>query len=157
MLRSVRSMPRTALTALALLGCSSTSDPGDPGGKDASEASNCFTCSDATIPDDAPLGVQVKGKIDQICANADGCHGMGTGGMGLTPGNEFTQMINVTSAENPPMKRVLPFDPAQSYVYVKLACDGGIPEGGCMPLSTGFDPKLAQLFHDWIEAGAPTQ
>jgi hypothetical protein len=63
-------------------------------------------------------------------------------------------MINVTCMEEPPLLRVRPGDPANSYVFRKLACEGGI-EGGCMPLSSGFDPKLAQLFHDWIEAGAP--
>jgi hypothetical protein len=51
---------------------------------------------------------------------------------------------------------VAPGDPDHSYVYKKLACEGGI-DGGCMPLSTGFDPKLALLFREWIEAGAPTQ
>jgi hypothetical protein len=113
-----------------------------------------FVCGDAA--DDEPLALQVKGKIDQICSNVDGCHGAGAGMMGLTPGNEFLPMINVVSFEMKPMLRVAPGDPADSYVYKKLACEGGI-EGGCMPLSTGFDPKLARLFHDWIEAGAPTQ
>jgi hypothetical protein len=156
----VRSL--AALVAgLAVVGCSSSdgggtvdaSTPSDAGGD---EGVGCLFCSDASI--DAPLGVRVKGKIDQICANADGCHGQGAAGMGLSPGAEFDAMINVTSTENAPMKRVLPGDPDNSYVYVKLACDGGIPDGfACMPLSTGFDPELAQLFHDWIEAGAPTQ
>jgi hypothetical protein len=55
------------------------------------------------------------------------------------------------------MKRVLPGDPAQSYVFIKLSCDGGIPDGfSCMPPGAP-EPRLARLFHDWIEAGAPTQ
>jgi hypothetical protein len=149
-----------ALLGLVALGCS----PSDGSGTDAAappdaggdEGIGCLFCSDATI--DAPIEIRVKGKIDQICASVDGCHGQGTGGMSLIPGAEFDAMINVTSTENPPMKRVLPGDPDNSYVYVKLRCDGGIPDGfACMPLSTGFDPQLAQLFHDWIEAGAPTQ
>jgi hypothetical protein len=153
----LRSRPLLGIVAIAVAGCSSTSEPGGPAdGGAGSEGSPCLFCSDATIADDAPLALQVKGKVDQICANPDGCHGGGAP-MGLTVGHEFDQMIGVTSSENPPMKRVQPFDPAQSYVFIKLACDGGIVDGGCMPLSTGFDPKLAQLFHDWIEAGAPTQ
>jgi hypothetical protein len=77
--------------------------------------------------------------------------------MALTPGHEFDSMIDVTSTENPPMKRVLPGDPAQSYVFIKLSCDGGIPDGfSCMPPGAP-EPRLARLFHDWIEAGAPTQ
>jgi hypothetical protein len=106
-------------------------------------------------PDAAPLALRVRGKIDQICANADGCHGQGAGGMGLSGGAEFDAMINVPSTERPPMLRVKPGDPLQSYVYLKLWCDGGI-DGGCMPLSSGSSAALAQLFHDWIEAGAPT-
>lgn len=147
-----------ALGALAALlpACSSTSEPsGEP--RDAGpEAVGCLFCSDAT--DDAPLAVQVKGKIDEICANVDGCHGESEGHMPLNPGSEFDAMIGVESFENPPMLRVLPGNPLQSYVFLKLWCDGGIPDGeACMPYGSPPDPKLAQLFHDWIEAGAPTQ
>jgi hypothetical protein len=143
-----------ALGVLGLVACSPTTPSAGPPKDGGDEGVACLFCSDAT--DDAPLSVQVKGKIDQICSNVDGCHGDGAGGMGLAPGNEFDPMINVTSTENPPMKRVLPGDPLQSYVFIKLRCEGGIPEGGCMPLGAP-DPQLAQLFHDWIEAGAPTQ
>jgi hypothetical protein len=139
---------------VGLCACS-PSNGGSDAAPDAGDGGTaCLFCSDAT--DDATLTVRVKGKIDQICANVDGCHGGGAP-MGLSPGGgEFDAMVNVTSSENPPMKRVLPGDPEHSYVYLKLWCDGGI-DGGCMPLSTGPDPTLARLFHDWIEAGAPTQ
>jgi len=147
-----------ALLLSGMAGCSpgsSSEATGDAGHGDASDAGvGCLFCSDAT--DDASLEVQVQGKIDQICANVDGCHGEGAGGMGLTSGHEFDAMVNVTSTENPPMKRVLPGNPAQSYVLIKLACEGGIVDGGCMPLGSPTDPALVKLFHDWIEAGAPT-
>jgi hypothetical protein len=142
------------LGALATGGCSS-------GGEGPSDASTdegggfCLTCaSDVSI--DAPPLVRVRGEIDQVCSNADGCHGDGAGNMGLTPGNEFAAMINVASSEMPTLKRVLPGDPEHSYVYLKVACEGGIIDK-CMPLSSGFDPRIKQMFHDWIEAGAPTQ
>jgi hypothetical protein len=142
------------LSALGLIACSGA--PGDHSMTDGGDTGTpCLSCSDASAIDEAPLSVQVKGKIDQICSN-EGCHGSGAGGMGLSPGREWGTMINVESMENPPMLRVLPGDPAQSYVYVKLRCDGGIPQGACMPLGAP-DPALAKLFHDWIEAGAPTQ
>jgi hypothetical protein len=149
---------------LSLAGCSPSAD--DPGGEadaaltDAStDASTdaavaCLVCGDAT--EELPDWVRVKGEVVRVCSNSDNCHGSGAGGMGLSPGHEFDTMIDVTSFENPPMKRVLPGDPAQSYVYLKLACDGGI-YGACMPNGATFDPQLARLFHDWIEAGAPTQ
>ena len=143
----------SALTALGLLACSPSSESSGTPTDGGDEGVACLFCSDAS--EDAPLNIQVRGKIDQICSN-DGCHGNSAGNMGLTPGHEFDAMINVTSFENPPMLRVLPGDPLQSYVFIKLRCEGGIPDGeACMPLGSP-DPHLAQLFHDWIEAGAPT-
>jgi hypothetical protein len=139
------------------LDASSADAPLDAPGLDAgNDGTPCLLCSDASF--DAPLSVLVQIRIDQICANVDGCHGQGAGGMSLVAGAEFDAMVGVPSTENPPMKRVAPGDPQNSYVFVKLACDGGIPAGtACMPLSAGFDPQLVKLFHDWIEAGAPTQ
>jgi hypothetical protein len=140
-----------SMLAVGLVACS----PANPARTDDGDAGvGCLFCSDAT--DDAPLAVQAKGTIDQICSNIE-CHGAAAGGMALTPGHEFDAMINVTSTENPPMLRVAPGDPAHSYVFIKLACEGGIPDGfACMPLNAP-DPRIARLFHDWIEAGAPTQ
>ena len=152
-----------ALGVLGLLACSpatpSAGPPTDAGApRDAAEEGvPCLFCSDA--PDERSLELKVKDEIDQVCASTDGCHGgSGQGHMVLGPGAEFDAMINVVSFENPPMMRVLPGDPLQSYVYIKLRCEGGIPDGdACMPFGSPTDPKLVQLFHDWIEAGAPTQ
>jgi hypothetical protein len=124
---------------------------------DADGGSVCqgFCNLDATF--DGPLLLQVKDRIDRICANADGCHGGGTAGMMvLVPGHEFETMIDVVSFEMPPMLRVAPGDPENSYVYKKLACEGGIVLS-CMPLGFGLDPNTVRIFHDWIEAGAPTE
>lgn len=153
------------LVGLALLGCS-----GGGASQDAADAAvdaavdapadataegvGCLFCSDAT--EDVSDLVRVKGVIDQVCSNIE-CHGGGVEGMGLTPGHEFDAMIDVPSTEVPPMLRVLPGDPAHSYVFIKLACEGGIPDAyACMPLGAP-DPRIAKVFHDWIEAGAPTQ
>jgi hypothetical protein len=102
---------------------------------------------------DASPAEQVRGIVDQICSNADGCHGQGAGGMSLSVGSEFASMIGVASSERPDLLRVHPGDPVASYVYLKLRCDGGI-DGGCMPLGSP-DPTLAPIFAAWIEAGAP--
>jgi hypothetical protein len=104
---------------------------------------------------DVSLVVRVRGLL-QICANPDGCHGAGAGNLGISSGSEFTSLIDVPSWEVPSLYRVKPGDPARSYVYMKLACEGGI-EGGCMPPGGGLSPAQVQVFHDWIEAGAPTQ
>jgi len=151
-----------ALGVLGLLACSpatpSVGPPTDAGtpGDATDEGVPCLFCSDAT--DDRPLGVQVKAEIDRVCSSTDGCHGAGEGQMLLLPGEEFDAMINVVSFEDPPMLRVLPGDPLESYVFIKVRCEGGIPDGeACMPRGALTDPRLVQLFHDWIEAGAPTQ
>ncbi|HEX3343826.1 MAG TPA: hypothetical protein VHS09_04600 [Polyangiaceae bacterium] len=151
------------ITGLVLVGCTSTGaapdDTPDASPDAAADATTdatygCLVCGDAT--EELPDWVRVEGEIDRVCSSADNCHGSGAGGMGLSPGHEFGTLIDVVSTENPPMKRVSPGDPANSYVYLKLACEGGI-EGACMPFEGAKDPALARLFHDWIESGAPTQ
>ena len=146
------------LLALLLAGCSSPqatpavgSDASGDAGLDA--GGSCFFCGDARVDTDASLASQVQGVVDQICSNADGCHGQSSGGMSLSVGNEFSAMIGVLSTERPDLLRVRPGDPLQSYVYLKLWCDGGI-DGGCMPKDAP-EPSLAPLFFAWIEAGAP--
>jgi hypothetical protein len=153
----VRSLARLACLFLpATASCSSPRATEDAGGSDAAAPDAgvpCF-CSDATY--DVPSVVAVRGAIDQICSSTDGCHGTSNGGhLYLSVGNEFQPLIDVPSFEEPWLLRVDPGHPDRSYVYMKLACEGGI-EGGCMPLGSGGDPRLARIFHDWIEAGAPT-
>lgn len=146
----------TLALVLTLGGCSAAGSDGPAGSRpDASDGSaGCLICgSDAAS--DAPLALQVRGVLDQVCGNTDGCHGAGAGNLGILNGSEFANLIDVTSSENPPMKRVAPGDPAQSYVYLKLACNGGIIDA-CMPLGAP-NAATAALFHEWIEAGAPTR
>jgi hypothetical protein len=112
-------------------------------------------CIDSTAYDGPALPF-VKDKIDRICSNADGCHGACQATMCLSPAAEFDAMINVVSHEMPPMLRIKPGDPDNSYVYKKLACEGGI-DGACMPYMQSFDPDIPRVFREWIEAGAPTQ
>jgi hypothetical protein len=150
----------TVCSGLLLLGVASScsSDPlpaAADSAADSGAACQFFCTGDAAY--DGPLVLQVKDRIDRICANADGCHGGGSAGMMvLGPGREFQTMIDVVSFEMAPMLRVAPGDPANSYVYKKLACEGGIV-GSCMPLGFGLEPDMVRLFHDWIEAGAPTE
>jgi hypothetical protein len=120
---------------------------------DADDEVPCLFCADAE--DDRPLAIRVEGKLVQVCGQVTECHGSGWGGMSISPADPLKTLVNVPSTEAPSMMRVAPGDPIHSYVYLKLRCDGGIV-GGCMPGggNTG-DPVLAQLFYDWIEAGAP--
>jgi hypothetical protein len=77
------------------------------------------------------------------------------GDLALSAGYEFSNIVNVPSTEMAPMLRVKPGDPENSYLYLKLRCEGGIMDA-CMPLGAAPKPTFARVFHDWIEAGAPT-
>jgi len=113
-----------------------------------------LTCVDAHS--DASLLQRVEGVLGAICGNPDGCHGGGgCAPFLLSSGTDFSVLIDAPSTEMPGLVRVKPGDPANSYLYRKVACEGGIL-GSCMPGGRP-DPSIAALFHDWIEAGAPTQ
>jgi hypothetical protein len=135
-------------------------DPGVPdeaGMPDAGmpDATTCgFTCFDAS--DERPLAQQIKGQLDSVCGQADGCHGGGAGNLSFSPSHDFTAIIDVEAGEMPGMVYVKPFFPLDSYLFLKIRCEGGI-DGGCMPLGSPTDPARVALFHAWIEAGAPTQ
>jgi hypothetical protein len=146
-----------SLFPIIIASCSSPGAADDAGRRDAGAPEAgvpSFSSMDAAY--DVPLVVAVKGAIDQICSSTDGCHGTSNQGhLFLSLDDEFSPLINVPSFEEPSLLRVEPGHPDRSYVYMKLACEGGI-EGGCMPLGSGGIPRLARIFHDWIEAGAPT-
>jgi hypothetical protein len=144
---------------LALLACTGGA-PGSPGGPDATVESDlpdgglCLFCADAD--EDAPLAVKVSERLVQVCGQITECHGSGAGGMSIAPDDPFKTIVNVTSSEAAPMLRVKPGDPLNSYVYIKLRCEGGIAGGGCMPGGgNAGNPQIAQIFLEWIEAGAP--
>ena len=90
-----------------------------------------------------------------ICST---CHtGVGTtlpGVQNLTAGNTWASLVNVASLELPTLKRVLPGDPANSYIIQKLEGAPGI-SGARMPLG---GPYLDQATIDqvklWIADGA---
>ena len=76
--------------AMVLSACSASGSPEASAARDAGDAGLCLLCSSDAETDDAGLAAQVKGKIDQIRANVDGCHGDGAGGMGRRQGTSST-------------------------------------------------------------------
>jgi hypothetical protein len=137
---------------LVAVGCASPDAPTtvDAGGSDGA-ALLCLVCVDASF--DAPLAVRVGGILGS-CAGDDS-HNHGKGNLGISGANDFSHLMDARSWEMPTLYRVSPGDPAQSYVYRKVACEGGI-DGDCMP--QGYpNPAIAKVFHDWIAAGAPTE
>jgi hypothetical protein len=143
-----------ALPAI-VLACSNSATPAADAG-DAAES--CLLCADAGADPpwvDPRLGLPARMKVMlHDCTGTEPCHGLGSGGLTIAPGAEFTQLVNVRSTERPELFRVQPGDPAQSYLFLKLAGDGGI-QGTRMPSGGSFDPRRPALAWEWIEAGAP--
>ncbi len=119
-----------------------------------------------------PAG-ELRGQIAQAAANAptltqlqadiftpicSTCHtGTGAslpGSQNLTAGHSYASLVNVTSLEVPSMKRIVPGDPDNSYLVLKIQGSPGIV-GVQMPASGG---PLTQAQIDevraWVAAGA---
>jgi hypothetical protein len=105
---------------------------------------------------DAGLGARVDALFTSTCSGGPEtfCHAAGAAGLTLRMG-AGGDLLNVRSSERPDMVRVLPLDPASSYLYLKVLGDGGI-DGGQMPLGAVPDPRRSELVGNWIEAGAPS-
>ena len=72
----------------------------------------------------------------------------------LAPGSAYANTVNITSNQMPSLKRVMPGDPANSYLYRKITGAGitgdRMPQGA--PPLTDAQIKLVR---DWIRRGAP--
>ncbi len=111
------------VAAIAAAGCSSapSDDAADGSASDDGDAGCQLAFCPTDARSDALLAVQVKGIIDHVCDNNE-CHGLGgpaVADLAFSVGNEFTSIVGVVSHENAPMLRVKPFDPENSYVYLK--------------------------------------
>jgi hypothetical protein len=142
------------IAAAALVGCFG-GDPGAPEDGGTTDATTCgFTCFDAS--EDLPLAVLVKSDLDRVCGQITECHGSSMGGLAISSMHDFDRIINVEAGQMPNMVYVKPFLPLDSYLFLKLRCEGGI-DGSCMPFGSPTDPARVALYHAWIEAGAPMQ
>lgn len=151
-----------------LLGAGAACSTATTGGSESADAAapsddaggSCLVCGDtgtsrAWTDPTLPLGARMRDMLHD-CSGAEACHSLGTGGMTITFGSEFAQMVGVRSTERPELFRVAAGDPATSYLYLKLLGDGGI-DGAPMPSGGDRDPRRSVLAWQWIEAGAPVQ
>src|SRR5581483_1236926 len=126
----------------------------------ATDAAGNVTTSPAvsvTVSNTPVTLTQLQGTIfTPKCAS---CHtGNGTalpGSMNLsTAAATFASLVNVTSEKNPPMKRVLPGDPDNSFVVHKL--EGTDLNGSArMPFGGPFlDQPTIDTVRAWISQGA---
>jgi hypothetical protein len=98
---------------------------------------------------------QIQPIFDRNCA-LSGCHAADTasGGMILDAGKSYSNIVNVTSTEVAPEKRVQPGDSAHSYLYEKISRVQPA-SGGQMPLGSNPLPdNQIALIKTWIDQGA---
>ena len=99
---------------------------------------------------------RVQNEIFTPTCGAIGCHDtLGhQEGQILTVGRAYANTVGVPSTQMPSLLRVAPNDPANSYLYRKIAGAGitgdRMPQGG--PYLTDAQTKLVR---DWIRRGAP--
>lgn len=121
------------------------------------ESKRLPTEPDGGGPDPNATFSRVQGEVFSPSCALSGCHaGAGpAAGLDLGVGAARANLVRVPSSERSDLYRVLPRDPAASYLVKKLRGDPDIA-GSRMPLDR---PPLGashlQLVSDWIERGAP--
>jgi len=114
-------------------------------------------------PDTTDTTVSLSKDVQPIftanCA-LSGCHA-GSGavlGQNLSAGLAYASIVNVTSQEAPPMRRVRPSLPDSSYLLYKLEGTQGSVGGSGARMPLGAAPlsnaEIA-IIRAWITAGAP--
>jgi hypothetical protein len=128
-----------------LTACGELSTPTDPGGGVGGEPidptatftrvqNEVFTPTCAVIGCHHPVGQQ-----EQLV---------------LMPGVAYANIVGVASIENPTLRRIAPGDPANSYLYRKIA--GAGITGDRMPQAgPPLNDASIKLVRDWIRRGAP--
>jgi hypothetical protein len=119
-------------------------------------ATYTFMLSSATRIAQAALLSQLQSDV--FTPRCSMCHTGGGGSLpaalNLTAGNSFANLVNVGSLQSPGTARVVPGDPAASYLIRKL--EGTNIAGSRMPLGGPFlDADTLARIKSWIASGAP--
>jgi hypothetical protein len=113
------------------------------------------TTSTTTVPTPVSFAADVQPIFSANCA-FPGCHAapVPMANMNLSAGLAYGNVVNVASFEVPTLVRVLPGDPANSYLYMKITNAPGI-QGVPMPFGA-FPLPAAQIatIGNWITQGA---
>ncbi len=117
-------------------------------------------CGDAhTTPQASPTNTFTRIQVEIFTPSCalGGCHDTVThqAKLDLTAGNAYAQIFLIDSTELPPLKRVVPSDPNNSYLLQKINGTTSIV-GARMPLGAApLNGDQINLVRDWILSGAP--
>ena len=91
----------------------------------------------------------IQAEVFSPTCALSGCHG-GSQDPNLSIGQAYSNLVNKTSAQNPPMLRVKPGESANSYLMKKLTADGT----SRMPPSGQLSQSKIDSIALWINNGA---
>ena len=116
-----------------------------------------------------PIGSEGSGSNEPLSANLQSiqdnvftpictrCHigASAPEGLRLDAADSYSLLVGVPSAEVPSLLRVMPGNPDESYIVLKLQGSPGIV-GGQMPLGGPYLPQASiDVIRQWITDGAP--
>lgn len=107
---------------------------------------------DLTQPKVRAMFSDIQSKVFDNSCTSSGCHGNSNtqAALNLTTGISYSQLVNVSSRENPSLKRVLPGSSAQSLLILKLEGNGT----SLMPPSGKLPKEIIDSIKVWIDKGA---
>ena len=121
---------------------------------------SCTKSDDATMPVTVqPTLSSIQQQVFDVSCASPSCHGGGRGGLVLTSGNSYGQLVNVRSqndgAHNPPFFRVQPKSPDSSFLYIKITNPNMANQGSLMPRTGGqLSQDKIDAIRTWIANGA---
>ncbi len=152
-----------ALCAALLAACAGNGEGLDQNGNPigSSSSSGSSSGSGGASSSGSGGGVAFQTIQDQvftpICAQCH--HGAGAPeGMQLTDGQAYNMIVNVSSQEQPALKRIAPGDPDNSYLVQKImgtAAVGSQMPDGCPLTQPCLDAATIAMIRQWVSEGAP--
>ena len=151
---------------IVLAACAGTMAAISPVAKSQSQSpSGCTSIQDVPPTySGIQYGAAIQGMFDDFNGMGSGCTmchftppPIPSGNLNLDDGVSWSNLVNVSSDEDPSLVYVLPGHPEQSLLFQKINCN--LPSvGNRMPYGYPSDtltPQQQALVWDWIAAGAP--
>jgi hypothetical protein len=98
---------------------------------------------------------EIQTQVLNVSCATVGCHSGGTPPAGLDlSASAYARLVNVASVEVPSARRIVPGDPASSYLIQKI--EGTAAVGARMPFGGPYlDAATISRIRAWVSAGAP--
>ena len=125
--------------------------------------SGCTSIQDVPVAHDIEYNSAIQNLFDNYSNKNIGCIDCHfeadknpSGGLDLTDGISYANIVDIQTGENPNYSYVVPFHPEQSFLFMKVNCDSpGV--GDRMPdhnFAGGITVEQQALIYDWIANGA---